>query len=92
MQRMAFGIGLLVLCSGCVVVGGYSSGRGWFIWPGGIVFLLLIIGLFLLLKRRYTTWQRRMEILMELESHFNESRCLISCARVDQRTIFTKRS
>jgi len=38
---------LLLISSGCVVVGGYSSGRGFWLWPGSIVFLL--IGLFLLL-------------------------------------------
>ena len=38
---------MLLISSGCVVVGGYSSGRGFWLWPGSIVFLL--IGLFLLL-------------------------------------------
>lgn len=37
--------------SGCVVAG-YSSGGGWFVWPGsfGLLFLLLI--LYLVLRRR----------------------------------------
>ena len=43
---------LLLLSSGCVVAGGYSSGRGWFIWPGSIGILLVIAVLFLLLRRR----------------------------------------
>jgi len=43
---------LLVLSSGCVVAGGYSSGRGWFIWPGTIGFLLVVAVLFLLFRRR----------------------------------------
>ena len=43
---------LLLLSSGCVVVGGYSSGRGWFIWPGTIGILLVVAVLFLLLRRR----------------------------------------
>jgi hypothetical protein len=43
---------LLMLSSGCVVAGGYSSGRGWFIWPGSIGILLVVLVLFLLLKRR----------------------------------------
>jgi hypothetical protein len=43
---------LLVLSSGCVVAGGYSSGSGWFIWPGTIGILLVVAVLFLLLKRR----------------------------------------
>jgi len=38
---------LLLASTGCVVVGGYSSGRGFWLWPGSIVFLL--IGLFLIL-------------------------------------------
>ena len=37
---------LLLTSTGCVVVGGYSSGRGFWLWPGSIVFLL--IGLLLL--------------------------------------------
>jgi len=36
---------LLLASSGCIVVGGYSSGRGFWIWPGSIV--LLLIGLLL---------------------------------------------
>jgi hypothetical protein len=43
---------LLLLSSGCVVAGGYSSGRGWFIWPGSIGVLLVIAVLFLLFRRR----------------------------------------
>jgi hypothetical protein len=43
---------LLLFSSGCVVAGGYSSGRGWFIWPGTIGILLVIAVLFLLLRRR----------------------------------------
>ncbi len=38
---------MLLASTGCVVVGGYSSGRGFWLWPGSIVFLL--IGLFFLL-------------------------------------------
>jgi hypothetical protein len=36
---------LLVSSTGCIVAGGYSSGRGFWIWPGSIV--LLLIGLLL---------------------------------------------
>jgi len=43
---------LLLLSSGCVVAGGYSSGRGWFIWPGTIGLLLVVAVLFLLFMRR----------------------------------------
>jgi hypothetical protein len=52
MKRVGI-ITLLLLCSsGCVVAGGYSSGRGWFIWPGTIGILLVVAVLFLLLRRR----------------------------------------
>ncbi len=37
-------------CTGCVAVG-YSSGGGWFVWPGGLG-LLLVVGLVILLLRR----------------------------------------
>ena len=43
---------LLLFSSGCVVVGGYSSGRGWFIWPGTIGILIVLAILFLLFRRR----------------------------------------
>lgn len=42
----------LMFSSGCVVVGGYSSGRGWFLWPGTIVIFLVLAVLFLVLRRR----------------------------------------
>ena len=43
---------LLLLSSGCVIAGGYSSERGWFIWPGTIGILVVVAVLFLLLRRR----------------------------------------
>lgn len=43
---------LLLLSSGCIVAGGYSSGRGWFIWPGTIGILVVVAILFLLFRRR----------------------------------------
>jgi hypothetical protein len=43
---------LLMFSSGCVVAGGYSNGRGWFIWPGTIGLLVVVAVLFLLLRRR----------------------------------------
>jgi hypothetical protein len=43
---------ILVLLPGCVVVGGYSSDRGFFLWPGTIVIFLVGVVLFLLLRRR----------------------------------------
>ncbi len=38
--------------TGCVVVGGYSSERGWYIWPGSLVILAVVAVLFLLMRRR----------------------------------------
>jgi len=43
---------ILMLTSGCVVVGGYSSERGWYLWPGTIVIFLVMAVIFLLLRRR----------------------------------------
>lgn len=37
--------------SGCVAVG-YSSGGGWFIWPGGLGLLVVILLVVFLLRRR----------------------------------------
>ena len=37
--------------SSCVAVG-YSSGGGWFIWPGGLGLLVIILLVFFLLRRR----------------------------------------
>lgn len=52
MKQVGIITALLLFSSGCVVVGGYSSGRGWFIWPGTIGILLVIAVLFFLLRRR----------------------------------------
>jgi hypothetical protein len=46
-------IGLFtLLSSGCVVVGGYRSDRGWFLWPAPILLFFVVVVLFLLLRRR----------------------------------------
>ncbi|MDX6385606.1 MAG: hypothetical protein QOK48_3179 [Blastocatellia bacterium] len=52
MKRIALIAFILTLLPGCVVVGGYSSGRGFFIWPGTIVMLVVVLVLFLLFRRR----------------------------------------
>ena len=53
MRKLITLLTLIVPCStGCVVVGGYSSGRGWFIWPGTIVIFVVVLLLVLLLRRR----------------------------------------
>ena len=42
---------ILIMLPGCVVVGGYSPERGWYLWPGTIV-IFLVLALFVLLLRR----------------------------------------
>ena len=37
--------------SGCLAVG-YSSGGGWFIWPGGIELLFIVLLVVFLIRRR----------------------------------------
>lgn len=44
-------LALSLSASSCVAVG-YSSGGGWFVWPGGLGLLLVIIVIFLLVRRR----------------------------------------
>jgi len=52
MKRISIVSLILLMSSGCVVVGGYSSERGWFIWPGTIVIFIVGLALILLLRRR----------------------------------------
>ena len=52
MKQIIFITLLLLFSSGCVVAGGYSSGGGWFIWPGTIGILVVVAVLFLLFRRR----------------------------------------
>ena len=37
--------------SGCLAAG-YSSGGGWFIWPGSLGFLVIVLVIVLLVRRR----------------------------------------
>ncbi len=37
--------------TGCVAVG-YSSGGGWFVWPGGLGLVVLILLVLFVLRRR----------------------------------------
>jgi len=37
--------------SACMMVGGYSSGGGWFIWPGGLGLVVMLLLLFFFLRR-----------------------------------------
>lgn len=38
------------LLTGCIAVG-YSSSGGWFLWPGGIGLLIVLVVVILLLRR-----------------------------------------
>lgn len=54
-KRWIWVSGLLAIMlsqSGCLVVGGYSSRGGWFIWPGSLGLVVLFVLLYLLLGRR----------------------------------------
>ena len=42
---------LAALQTSCVVVG-YRSGGGWFFWPGGLGLLVMVLLVFLWLRRR----------------------------------------
>jgi hypothetical protein len=37
--------------SGCLVAG-YSSGGGWFVWPGGLGLLVIVLVIVFLMRRR----------------------------------------
>jgi hypothetical protein len=53
MRELAIASLLLLTSTGCIVVGGYSSEGGWFIWPGTIVlFAIGLLVLFLFRRRR----------------------------------------
>jgi len=52
MKRIGIVLLMQLVSSGCVVVGGYSSERGWFLWPGTIVIFVVIAILFFVLRRR----------------------------------------
>ena len=48
---IAVGFVVLGAISGCFAVG-YTSGGGWFVWPGGLGLLLVILIVGFLLRRR----------------------------------------
>jgi hypothetical protein len=54
MKRLLLAGALLIAMltqSGCIVIG-YSSGGGWFIWPGGLGLIILMVVLYLLFGHR----------------------------------------
>jgi len=52
MKRVSLVALILMLTNGCVVVGGYSSGAAWFLWPGSIVLIIVFAILFFLFRGR----------------------------------------
>ena len=38
--------------TGCLMVGGYSSRGGWFLWPGSFGFFIILLLLFFFLRGR----------------------------------------
>ncbi len=45
-------LALTITQSACIVVGGYSNRGGWFLWPGGLGFFVVVLVLYFLLRRR----------------------------------------
>ena len=49
--RALAGFALASPLSGCLVVGGFRRGGGFFLWPGSIGLLVVLLVAFLLLRR-----------------------------------------
>jgi hypothetical protein len=45
-------VAMVLFAPGCIVVGGYSSDSGFWIWPGTVILLAIGIALFFLIVRR----------------------------------------
>jgi hypothetical protein len=43
---------LIMTQTACIAVGGYSSSGGWFIWPGSLGLILILVLLFFFLRGR----------------------------------------
>lgn len=52
MRRITATALLLALSQTACLVGGYSSERGFYLWPGSIVITVLLVLLFLFMRRR----------------------------------------
>jgi hypothetical protein len=48
---LAAGLLMLGALTGCLVIG-HTSGGGWFIWPGGLGLLFVVLFVLFLLRRR----------------------------------------
>jgi hypothetical protein len=45
-------LALALLQPACVVAGGYSSDRGFYLWPGSLISILLIVVVLFIWRRR----------------------------------------
>ncbi|HEX8772940.1 MAG TPA: hypothetical protein VF735_04995 [Pyrinomonadaceae bacterium] len=53
MRRISLAAIVLALAQpACVVAGGYSSNRGFYVWPGSLLSIVAIIAVIFLLRRR----------------------------------------
>jgi len=52
MKRITVGALLLALSQTACIAGGYSSEGGFFLWPGSIVITVVLVLLFLFMRRR----------------------------------------
>ena len=52
MRRILLPVLLLALSQpACIVAGGYSSDKGWYLWPGSLISILVVIFLAWRLKK-----------------------------------------
>lgn len=51
MKPRALLVSLLALSQTACVAVGYSSGGGWFMWPGGLGLVLILVLVFLFFRR-----------------------------------------
>jgi uncharacterized membrane protein YdcZ (DUF606 family) len=52
MKRISIAGMLLLLTQTSCIVAGYSNRGGWFLWPGGLLGILIVVAVILLLARR----------------------------------------
>ena len=52
MKRLSILGMLLLLTQTSCIVGGYSNRGGWFLWPGGLLGVLILVAVVLFLARR----------------------------------------
>jgi hypothetical protein len=53
MQRISLLIFALVISQpACIVAGGYSNDGGFYLWPGSLISIVIVIAVLLFLRRR----------------------------------------